>query len=185
MNNFNYFNQLKEFEAEQTLVEVHLIDAPDMKVAYLLASNEEIIYFIEVGSDGGFSGLVLCYMENVESIKVESLYLEALSKQISKADVFQKAETYYRYQTDKWSFSDVLNYLQDNKFLVEVVDQNEKAIVGRVVAQDEMVLVLDEYYAENDRRFARAYINKNNITRVSYGSRWLNTIAQSLVDKNL
>lgn len=184
MKNFDYSAELKKIIEGKQLVEVHLQGAPSFKVAYLLAANNDYLTFAEVSSSATFAGVIMCWMEDVDAIKVETIYLSELSKQIPDGSIHAKARELIK-GMKSGTFDEFFASLEKSQTIAEITYENEDTLAGRVMGQTDSILVLDEYYAENDRRFARSYINKDIILRVAVDLTWLRTITNSLVDKKL
>jgi hypothetical protein len=153
-------------------------------VAYLLCANEEFLTFAEVSSSALFAGVIMCKLADVDALKTETIYLGELVKSITDDSLYQQAAKAIENISD-FTFDGFASGFEGADTLLEIVDENEDTFVGRVMAHDENVLVLDEYYTENDRRFAHSYINFATIIRLGINVPWVRTVARSLADKNI
>ena len=84
MQQFDYQAELKKIIDGKQLVEVYLHDAPTYKVAYILSANNEYLTFAEVSSSATFSGVIICHLSDVDSVRAETPYLGELAKQIKE-----------------------------------------------------------------------------------------------------
>ncbi len=184
MSTFHFSELLTQLIADKNLVEVHLAGAPTYKVAYLLGASEEFLTFAEVSSSATLSGVIMCRMDDVEAIKTETIYCGELAKQLAGDSLYQQAVAVSA-KLEAHTFDGFMSAFAKTATLVEVTDLNENVVAGRVIDHDDKILVLDEFYAENDRRFGRSYISQPTIARLAVLVPWINTIARSLADKNL
>lgn len=181
---FDYQDELKKLITAKQLVEVSLIGAPTYKVAYLLSANDDYLTFAEISSSATFSGVILCRMNQVDWISSESLYVDELSKQITDESLYKQATDNIK-NFKKFTPSGFITAFAGTSTIIELTDEDENVFAGRIVGHGEQHLLVDEYYAENQQRFARKYFNIANISRMAVDVPWLRTISRSLADKNL
>lgn len=184
MDQINYFSELKKIADSKQLVEINLHGAPTFKVGYILGSNEDFLTFAEVHSSAAYAGTIICRMEDIESIKTETLYLAELVKRIKDDSIYSQAIEDTKNIKDNTFDGFIASFISTDT-IVEVTNTNEETYAGRLVGHDSDVLVLDEYYSEYPKRLAHTYLNKAYISRLAISVPWLITISRSLVDKNL
>jgi len=184
MQQFDYQAELKKIIDGKQLVEVYLHDAPTYKVAYILSANNEYLTFAEVSSSATFSGVIICHLSDVDSVRAETPYLGELAKQIKDNFIYEQALRDTE-GVKEFTFKGFVLAFENTNNIVELTLGNDDTVAGRIVAQDDKVIALDEYTAENDRRLARTYFNKDVVVRLAIDVPWLRTISRSLADKNL
>ena len=184
MKQFDFQAELKKIIDAKQLVEIFLHGAPTYKVAYLLNANNDYLTFAEVSSSALFSGVIICNLSDVDWIGVETPYLGELAKQIVDDSVYKQATEDIK-NIKEFSFKGFVSAFVDTKRIVEITDEDETVTAGRVLNQDDKVLVFDEYSAENTRKLARMFFNKNSIIRIAIDVPWLRTIERFLEDKNI
>lgn len=69
--------------------------------------------------------------------------------------------------------------------MIEITFNNEDYLSGIVVSFNDGHILINEYYAENDRRFAQSMIRKEDIFSLAVDLNWLKTVERSLKDKNI
>lgn len=184
MVNFDYLNELNKLIDGRQLVEVFLNGAPTFKVGYLISANENYLTLAEISSSATFSGVIICRMGDIDWISSESIYLSELSKQIADDSLYERALQNVK-DIKKFTPSGFLDAFSGTDTIVELTDEDENTLAGRIVGYNETHIVLDEYYAEYNQRFARKFISAAIIIRLALDVPWLRTIAQSIADKNL
>lgn len=184
MSSLNYHAELQKIIDNHQLAEVHLHGVPTYKVAYVLNVNEDFLTFAEVSSSATFAGVIICRMEDIDALKTDSLYLGELAKQLTDSSVYTQA-IHTIEQLKKFTFDGWLAAFAGSTTVHEVVYGNEDSFAGRIISYNDDILLIDEFYADADRRFARTYINRDVITRLAIGVPWTRTIARSLIDKQL
>lgn len=184
MNSFNYQDELKKLIKDRQLVEVSLHGAPTFKVAYLLSANDDYLTFAEVSSSATFAGVVLCRMDDVDSIGTESIYTSELSKRITDDSLYNQALDNIK-SIKKFTPSGFVKAFGGTETIVELIDVDENEFAGRIIGSGDKYILFDEYYSEYAQRLVRKYVNAANISRIAVDVPWLRTISRSLADKNL
>lgn len=184
MKKLNYQNELKKIINSKQLAEVFLHGAPTYKVAYLLSANKDFLTFAEVSSSAQFAGVIMCRMQDIDSISLDSLYLKEIVKQIPGDSLYQQALQSIT-GLKKFTFDGFISALENTKTVVEITTENEITIGGRIVGHDDTVIVFDEYAAGNDQRLAHTFFDRTTIIRISIEVPWLRTIARFLAEKKL
>src|SRR5258708_29844277 len=80
-----------------------------------------------------------------------------------------------------FSFDGFISGFENTDTIVEVLYESDNASAGKITAHNKEVLVLDEYYAQNDQGLVRSYISRETITRISVDIPYLRIIARFLV----
>lgn len=184
MTTFNYSDELKKLTQDRQLAEVFLKGAPTYKVAYLLAVTDEYLTFAEVNSSAQFAGIIICHLNDVESISVKTEYLTVLAGHIQVESVFEKITQSLGQLTD-FTFTGFFSAFENQGRIMAITLDNEDEVAGRVMGYNDQVLMLDEYVAGRDHCVARSYYNLNSIIRLSVDVPWLRTISRYLQENNL
>ncbi len=185
MNNFNYQNELKKIVQSKQLVQVHRNSTTnEFKAAYIVSIDDKYLTLIEVANDGTPFGVSIRHMDEVDVIKVETIYLSELAKHVNRDALYQQAMKSIE-NIKRFTFDGFASGLENTNTIVEVLKENGDVLIGRIVGHDDKILVLDEYREETDRRFARCYITFEIVAQISVDIPYLNIITQSLTDKNL
>lgn len=184
MNNFNYQDELKKMVVNKQLVDIHFRGDDEGLIAYLFFLNEEYFMFGEVSKDATFAGTSICLTRELECIQTETRFIKELHKQIKNNELHEQAWDCIK-EVKKISFKDFLSTFQGSKTLLSIKTVDGVVLTGRVFANDNEVVVLDEYYLEEDMRFSRTYINLSLINSITVGGTWLKINSESLKEKNL
>ena len=83
-----------------------------------------------------------------------------------------------------FTFKGFFTAFEGTKKLVDI-NLESAGFTGRVIGLDDAVVAVDEYYAEENTRFSRTFINPLTLVSVTVGGTWLKIIARSLVEKNI
>lgn len=183
MKSFDYYQELNRLIKDRQLVEIYLSGAPTFKVAYLLHADADYLTFAEVGSNASFNGVTICSADDVDSVSTGTPYLNQLAEQLDPA-VYKQGLQHASLIKD-FSFAGFVSAFAGTNTLVEVTQDNETVIAGRLIAQDDHVLALDEYSTDAPERIARTYISKDRIIRLSVDVPWTRTITRFLSNNNL
>lgn len=186
MKNFDFQNELKKIINGKQIIEVDLNhnshELSHVK-GYIVDTNDDYLIIARITNDLTLDGVTIYRMEDVESIQVETSFLKELNKGIVDDSLYQEAVEYTK-DVKKISFRDFITAFEGSKTLIDVTTESGSH-TGRVFAHDEKILVIDEYYVEDDGRFARSYINPKVITSITVGGAWLKIIQRSLADKKI
>lgn len=182
---FSFENDLEEIVASKKLIEIQLNGESSLnKVGYIVAVNKEFLTFADINPTGAFVFVSIYRMDDINAIKVETVYLSEFSKKITDDSIYEQALKLVE-NIEEYSFDGFISAFEGTKQIIEIDDENDDELSGRIVSHDDKVVVLDEYYAEYAQRFSRSYIRKSNITKISVGAPWLQTISRALTDRNL
>lgn len=184
MSAFDYQAELQKMIENKQLVEVSFYGAPTFKVAYLLNVNEEYLTFAEVSSSATFSGVILCRMNSIDWIASEAIYLDELSKRITDDSMYQQAQENIK-SIKKFTPSGFLSAFAETQTIVELTDEDENIIAGRIIGYGKQHVLIDEYASEHHERVARKYVDVVGIARIAIDVPWLRTIALFLADRGL
>lgn len=184
MSKFNYQDELKRMVINKQLVEVHFRRDDEGLTAYLFFLNDEYLLFGEISKDATFHGTSICLSREVESIQTETKFIKELNKTIKNNNLHEEAWECIK-GLKKPSFKDFLSLFQGSKTLLSIKTVDGAIFTGRVFALDDGVVVLDEYFLEDDERFSRTYIRQSLINSITVGGTWLEMNTKALKEKNL
>jgi hypothetical protein len=185
MKNFDFQTDLKRVIDSKLLVEINLGLGGNLNhvVAYIINANDDYLTFARISNDATLQGVTICLMRDIESIQTETKFIKELMKDITDDSLYQRVKK----DIDKikdFTFLGFISAFEATNTIIDITSENE-SYTGRVFAHDDKILVIDEYYAEDDGRFARSYINPSIITSITVGGTWLKIIARSLADKGI
>ena len=184
MKKFDYQDELKKIIDTKQLVEVNLRGDTEHAVAYIIDINDEYLTFARIGNDATLQGVIICLTNNLESIQVETNFINELSKDIRDDSLHTEALKIIE-GVKKFSFKGVVSTFEGTETLIEVTTVDNENYSGKVIALDDRAMVFDEYYPQDHGRFARTYLNPSLFSRVTIGGTWLKIISRSVADKNL
>lgn len=180
----NYYEIfLKKIILEKKMVELRFYDESDFRTCFVLNANVDFLTFVEVNSGGQYSGVLIYKQNAIKTIKVDTIYLSELIKNVDVDDIYRVVEALEL--QGNFSFDNFLSNASKNKRMIEITFNNEDYLSGIVVDFNDSHVLIDEYYAENDRRFARSMISKADIVSLAVDLNWLKTVERSLKDKNI
>ena len=185
MNTFRFQDEVQKIIDAKKLVEVDLLLGGkfDHFIAFLIHVNDDYLTFARVSNDVTLQGVTICRMESLESIQTETGFVRELRKSLPDDTLFKESLKEVQLVKD-FTFQGFTSAFVDTDRVLDVTSENE-GFTGKVIAYDESILLLDEYYAEDEERFARTYINPAIITTITVGGTWLKLIERSLAAKAL
>lgn len=183
MQQFSYQAELKKIVESKQLVEISFSHEQDI-VAYILRASDEFITIAEVSASTTLLAVSTYRLSEVELIKTESLYLDRFSPQVTDDSLYQRAQAAIAAVED-CSFDSFLKAFVHTEGFVEVIKENGDSLQGRVLEYDDKVILLEEYYTQSDRRFARSYINRNLVYCLAVDTPRLRILTKSLAGKRL
>lgn len=181
MSTFSYIDELKKIITTKQLVEVNVHGDGEHLVAYLLAANEEYLLFSQVTNDATFGGTTLRLTRDIESIQVETQFIKELSKDIDDDSLYQQAMKSI-HGLKELSFEGIAELFEDSDTIISIKTVNDTLIAGKVIAHDDDILVIDEYYLQERERVARTYLNPSQIQYITIGSAWLQITQRAITD---
>ncbi len=184
MNTFNYNDELQKMITSKQLVEFNLHGDTEHSVSYILNANDEYVTFAKITNDATLQGVIICLTSSLESIQIETRFIGELVKDIQDDSVHQEAVNILK-DVKTFSFEGISSAFAGTDTMLEVTTEDNVNFTGKVIALDDTALVLDEYYSQDDGRFARTYLNPSQISRITVGGTWLKIITRSVADKNL
>lgn len=179
MKTFNYKKDLKKLAKEKTLFEFCFRGSDERALGFLFSINDEYLVFGKISKDATFLGTTVCLSRELESLHTDTKLLQVFS---SRQEIEQLAEEAFLCIKDakEASFTGFLSAFQGTDTLVCLETVDKTAFTGKVVAHDDEVLVLDEYYLEDATRFSRMYIFLSLIDSITVGGTWLKINADAL-----
>ncbi len=179
MKKFNYKDELKKFIDSKQLVEVNFRGDKEHAVAYIMDANDEYLTFARISNDASLQGVIICLTRDLESIQVETKFIDELSKDIGDDSLHNEALKALE-NVKKFSFEGIVSAFVGTETLIEVTTVDNDNYSGKVIALDATAMVLDEYYPQDPGRFARTYLNPSLLLRVTVGGTWLKITSRSL-----
>jgi len=184
MKKFNYKDELKKMIDGKQLVEVNFRGDTEHAVAYIMDVNDDYLTFARISNDATLQGVIICLTRDLESIQVETNFINELSKYVADDSIHGEALEILE-KVREFSFEGIISAFEGTETLIEVTTVDNDNFSGKVIALDDTALVLDEYYPQDHGRFARTYLNPSLFLRVTVGGTWLKIISRSIADKNL
>ncbi len=184
MSNFSYQSELKKIIDTKQLTQISFNTDSEFKASYIVNANDEYLTLIEINPSATLAGIAICRVADIESIKVETLYLKEFMKMLPDDSLYQQAMKKIEH-VKEFSFDGFASAFEKTDAVIGIACENDDTFAGRIVDHDDKVLVLDEFYVEYDHRFARSYIKLSTVSQISFEFPWLRTITRSLADKKL
>lgn len=152
-------------------------------VAYLLRASDEFITIAEISASMTLLAVSTYRLSEVELIKTESLYLDQFFKQVTDDSLYQRAQKAIELMNG-CSFDEFFQSFTHTDTFVEIVKENGDSLQGKIIGYDDKVILLEEYYSQFERRFARSYVNRDIINCLAVDTPRLRILTKSIADKN-
>ncbi|MDQ3008165.1 MAG: hypothetical protein M3Q81_01060 [bacterium] len=185
MKKFNYNDELRDIIDTKRLVEINLgLSSPlDHCIAYLLDANDDYLTFARISNDIALQGITICRMDDMEAIEADTGFINELQKGITNNSLHTEVSDDIK-GVKEFSFKGFISAFEATKTIIDITSEN-RSFTGRLAGYDKKILAIDEYYAEDNKRFSRTYINPANITAITVSGTWLKIISRSLTDNNI
>lgn len=184
MSKFDYKTELNRIIDTKQLTEIQLDGFENYKVAYLLNVNREFLTFSELNPAGLFAGVFMCQTSDIESIKIDSLYLQQFAKKKIDPTALPQAQKIIK-NIKNFDFDGLLSAFAGSSQIVNLIMEGDNNFAGRIINFSDKIIVLDEYYTEYGARFSRMYASRNKLVRISIDENWTKTIGEALAEKKL
>lgn len=182
MKSFNYQSELKKIIDNKELVEITLTNSKSSHFkGYLLHADSEYLIFAAIGNEYVFQGVGIVRKSYLESIQVETHFVSQWKKGIKDDSIYAKAQKSIS-SIKEFSFEGFVKAFEGTETLVDVVTEVEN-YTGKIIGHDDEILVIDEYFAEYETRYSRAFINPANIQSITIDSPWLDLLKQAMADR--
>ena len=173
MKKFNFQNTIQDLIVNQRIVEVRFAgSSKGFKVGIISSADKLYLYLIEIDTKGQFDGVCMYRMEDISSIKIDTLYCSKVLKLVNVASLYEAAMQYIR-EFKEHSFDSFLSYLENTGQVSELIFEDAEILVGRIAGLDDEIVVVDEFIKKSPKSFSRAYANIKNIRRISVGIPYL------------
>jgi len=177
MKKFNFQKAIQDIVTNKQIVEVRFAGSSSgFKVGIILSADKQYLSMIEVGTKGQFDGVCIYRMEDVSSIKTDTLYSSKLLKLLDVTSLYETALSNIE-ELKEHSFRGFLSALQNSGHVSEIICEDAEVLVGRIVGHDDEIVAVDEFVKKSQKSFSRAYANVKNIRRISLGIPYLRKIS--------
>lgn len=168
MDTLNFQKELQNIIESKQLIEVDL-PADKGVVAYVLRASDDFITIAEVSASMTLLAVSMYRLSDVELIRVDSIYLSKLVKQLPDDSLYQKA-TQIIEKMQGCSFDSFFETFAGKETLVELLKENGESLQGKIVNYSDTMITFEEYYTQYDSRFSRTFVSRNIINCIAIGT---------------
>ncbi len=183
MAKFNYLDELKKIVDSKKLVELNLPQEEGV-VAYVLRVNEEFITIAEISASAILLAVSTYRLSDISQIKLDSIYLSEFSKMLTDKSLYLEAKKSIESMKD-CSFNGFLEAFVGTETLVELADEKGDTFQGKIVSYEDDRIIMDEYYSQYDKRFARTIIKRDILVGFAVNTPRIRILSRVLAEKNL
>ncbi len=167
MNKFSYLEELQNIIDKHQLVEIYRRNSTSFGVVQILHANDEFLTVVALSTnENTYEGVAIFPISDVESITIETAYLNTLSKQVATESIFQQAMDEIK-DIENFTFNGFIAYLEKSKRFAEISIGDRGGEIVKLTGHDSLVLAIDEYSESSKDTIAHTYYKIEDLVGIA------------------